>query len=481
MLIVSHAQNFTKNHFSVSIAPLIDVIKVAPMQSNEPNNLENSKPRILTQKPATQERKLDLRWIIAICCLPLFGIATAFGLAPQTSTSNVSVQTVVEDVMLPRLENSASNDAAASSFWATETILRDDTLASLLKRLNIHNQDAIDFLRRNQDAGALASQLKPGLSVRAETTDAGELIQLQYQINNTHILEVTHSDSGYMAKTHEISFSKHTVLKTATIKNSLFNATDEADIPDAIAMQLIDIFSTDIDFQTDLRKGDRLIVAYEAEYNEGLQVKAGQVLSAEFTNDGKTYSAVMYRDPQGRVAYYTPEGKSMHKSFLRSPLEFSRISSGFSSSRLHPILQTMRAHRGVDYAAPIGTHVKASGDGVVSFIGAKGGYGNVIVLQHANKISTVYGHLSAFAPGLHQGAKVSQGEIIAFVGMTGLATGPHLHYEFLLNGDHRDPVTVALPDAAPIPADQKNRFLAQKAEHIAQLHLLRTSHIAAIE
>lgn len=449
------------------------------MQSNEPNNLENSKPRILTQKSSSQARKLDLRWIIAISCLPLLGIATAFGIAPQTLTDNIAVQTVVEDVALPHLD--APSSSATTAFWTTETIRRDDTLASLLKRLNIRNDDAIDFLRTNHDASYLASQLKPGQTVRAQTSEAGTLIELQYQINATNLLSVTNSDSGYIAKTREISFNKHTVLKSATIKNSLFGATDAADIPDSIAMQLVDIFSTDIDFQTDLRKGDRLVVAYEAEYSEGLQVKAGQVLSAEFTNDGKTYSAFMYRDPVGHANYYSADGKSMHKSFLRSPLEFSRISSGFSTGRLHPILQTMRAHKGVDYAAPIGTRVKASGDGVVEFVGSKGGYGNVVVLQHNNKISTVYGHLSGFAPGLHAGTKVSQGEVIAFVGMTGLATGPHLHYEFLLNGEHRNPVTVALPSAEPIPSNYKAAFLAQKAEYAAQLNLLRTSNVASID
>ncbi len=451
------------------------------MQSNEPNNLENSKPRILTQKTATKARKLDLRWIIAISCLPLLGIATAFGIAPQTLTDNISVETIVEEVALPQFDALSNVSAITQSFWVTEIIRRDDTLASLLKRLNILNDDAIEFLRTNHDAGKLASQLKPGQTVRAQTNEAGKLIALQYQFNSTNLLSVIKADSGYIAKTHEINRNKHTVLKSATIQNSLFGATDAAEIPDSVAMQLVDIFSTDIDFQTDLRKGDRLVVAYEAEYSEGLQVKAGQVLSAEFTNDGKTYSAFIYRDPSGHVAYYTADGKSMQKSFLRSPLEFSRISSGFSSRRLHPTLQTMRAHKSVDYAAPIGTRVKASANGTVEFIGSKGGYGKVIVLQHNNKISTVYGHLSGFASSLRPGAKVSQGEVIAFVGMSGLATGPHLHYEFLLNGENRDPVTIALPTAAPIPTNYRAAFLAKKAEYTAQLNLLRASNVASID
>jgi len=190
---------------------------------------------------------------------------------------------------------------------------------------------------------------------------------------------------------------------------------------------------------------------------------------------------VLYRNPEGGESYYTPEGKSLHKSFLRSPLEFTRISSGFSLGRYHPILQRMRAHKGVDYAAPTGTRVKASSDGVVAFVGKKGGYGNVIVLQHRNDVSTVYGHLSRFAKGLHRGEKVSQGEIIGYVGMTGMATGPHLHYEFLLHGKHRDPLKVALPTAEPLPRKYKADFMVSSAALTAQLNLLSSSNIALLE
>jgi len=198
-------------------------------------------------------------------------------------------------------------------------------------------------------------------------------------------------------------------------------------------------------------------------------------------NNGKTYRAIGYRDSNGEMHYYTPDGKSLHKSFLRSPLEFTRISSGFSLGRFHPVLQRMRAHKGVDMAAPTGTRVKASGDATVDFVGQKGGYGNVIVLRHANGVSTVYGHLSRFAPGLHRGEKVAQGEVIGFVGMTGLATGPHLHYEFLLNGEHRDPMKVALPKADPINAQNKVAFDAVSNQLSAQLNLLGTSNIAALD
>lgn len=271
------------------------------------------------------------------------------------------------------------------------------------------------------------------------------------------------------------------ILKSAKIKSSLFGATDDANIPDHVAIQIADIFESEIDFNTDLRRDDHFNVIYEGSYDQGELLKTGNVLAVEFVNNGKTYRAVGFRDENNQMQYYTPDGKSLHKSFLRSPLEFTRVTSGFSLARFHPVLQRMRAHKGVDMAAPTGTRVKASGDAVVDFAGQKGGYGNVIVLKHDHGISTVYGHLSRFADGLHRGAKVAQGEIIGFVGMTGLATGPHLHYEFLINGEHHDPMTVALPKANPIDAQNKVAFDSISSQFTAQLQLLGASNIAALE
>ncbi|MCB5208380.1 OapA family protein [Methylovorus mays] len=448
------------------------------MQRSEPS----SKPGILSQNRRFKERKLRLRWLLAFSSLPLFGIFTAFGIAPQTSVQDINIHTVVENIELPEtIAPLVQVDAQNSSFWQADQIRRDDTLASLLSRLNITNDDAIEFLKRNPDARALATQLRPGRSIQAQTNQDGQLLKLQYQTDNNSTLHVELTANGYEAHVAETVMETHSVLKSAEIKSSLFGATDEAGIPDAIAIQLAEIFSSDIDFHSDLRRGDRFVVVYEASYWNGELARTGQVLAAEFINNGKTYRAVRYRTPEGQVSYYTPEGKSLHKSFLRSPLEFSRISSGFSLGRFHPILQKMRAHKGVDYAAPIGTRVKASADAVVDFVGVKNGYGNVVVLRHQNGISTVYGHLSRFATGLHRGSKVSQGDIIAYVGMTGLATGPHLHYEFLLNGQHRDPLTVALPNAVPIAPKYKADFIANSSKLVAQLQLLIRSNLASLE
>lgn len=445
-----------------------------------------SKTNILSQKSNLKERKLRLRWLLALSSLPLFGIYAAFAIAPQTMTQDVEIATVIEEITLPQSlsEEIATidppEDFLVESYWQIDQVRRDDTLTSLLTRLNITNPEAINFLRHHSDASALSSQLRPGRAINAETNQLGELLKLEYEIDFARTLIVERTSSGYQAHQSETTLETLPTLKSAEITSSLFAATDSANIPDQIAIQMAEMFSSEIDFHTDLRKGDRFNVVYETQYRGGQLVKTGLVLAAEFTNKGKTHRAVMYRNPEGEVNYFTPEGKSLHKSFLRSPLEFSRISSGFSMGRFHPILQRMRAHKGVDYAAPTGTRIKAASDGVVSFTGVKGGYGNVIILKHQNNMSTLYGHLSRFA-GLRTGQRVSQGQIIGYVGKSGMATGPHLHYELLVNGQHRDPLKVALPVANPIEQKYKAHFFASSAPLITQLNLLSASNLASIE
>lgn len=427
-------------------------------------------------------RKFKLRWILAISCLPLFGIYTAFGIAPQTLTGTITTASVVEEINLPEMfEHTSPASVDAQSFWYKDHVRRDDTLQSLLSRLNIRNREAIEYIRNNEVSSDIARSLIPGRQIEAKTDSDGNLIQLEYQLSSDQFITVSKSESGYESKKETYLLEVRPILKSAEIKSSLFGATDDANIPDHIAIQLADIFESEINFHTDLRRGDRFNVIYEGSYNQGELFKTGNVLAAEFVNNGKTYRAIGFRDDSNQMQYFTPEGKSLHKSFLRSPLEFTRVSSGFNLARFHPVLQRIRAHKGVDMAAPTGTRIKAAGDAVVEFVGQKGGYGNVITLKHANGVSTVYGHLSRFASGLRRGAKVAQGEIIGFVGMTGTATGPHLHYEFLVNGEHRDPMKVALPKANPIDARDKAQFDSISNQLSAQLRLLGTSNIAALE
>lgn len=462
------------------------------MDNNEPN--QNNTPfnyfakenlvqdseitSILAQNANKTERSIKLRWILAISCLPLFGIYAAFGIAPQTVIGNIATSTVLEEIALP---DSAVADDTEQHFWYKEHVRRDDTLNNVLSRLNIHNRDAINFIRNDAVASEIASALKPGRKIEAQTDSDGNLVSLDYQLETDTFIEIKQTESGFEASKVVHKLESRPILKSAKIKNSLFGATDDANIPDSVAVQVAEMFESEIDFNTDLRRGDQFNVIYEGSYDQGELVKTGDVLAAEFINNGKTYKAVGYRDDAGEMQYYTPEGKSLHKSFLRSPLEFTRISSGFSLGRFHPILQRMKAHKGIDLAAPSGTRIKASGDAVVDFVGKKSGYGNVLVLKHDNGISTVYGHLSRFADGLHRGKKVAQGNIIGFVGMTGLATGPHLHYEFLVNGQPRDPMKVALPKADPITGQDKTVFDAISNQMTSQLQLLGNSNIAALD
>jgi len=449
---------------------------------NELNQNNSNQFAILAQNADKAERKLKLRWILAISCLPLFGIYAAFGIAPQTLIGSIPTATVIEEIALPGIDKDTDGAvSAAENFWYKDYVRRDDTLQSLLSRLNIRNRDAQDFIRTDQAASEIAKALIPGKQIEAETDADGNLINLEYQLNAEEFITVHKTTSGYAAEKSTRKLEVRPILKSAKINNSLFGATDDANIPDSIAIQLADIFESEIDFHTDLRKGDHFNVIYEGNYSQGELLKTGDVLAAEFVNNGKTYRAVGYRSQDGKMEYYTPDGKSLHKSFLRSPLEFTRVSSGFSVARFHPVLQTIRAHKGVDMAAPTGTRVKASGDAVVEFAGQKGGYGNVIVLKHNNGVSTVYGHLSRFAAGLKRGEKVAQGEIIGYVGMTGVATGPHLHYEFLLNGKHYDPMKVALPKANAIETRNKAEFDTISNQLSAQLRLLSSSNIAALE
>lgn len=452
------------------------------MDINELNQNNSTQSSILAQNADKAERKLKLRWILAISCLPLFGIYAAFGIAPQTLTGTIATESVIEEIALPNTSeftNASSN--IEQNFWYKDYVRRDDTLQSVLSRLNIRNRDAHDFIRSDQTASEVAKALIPGKQIEAETDIDGNLIAFEYQLNADQFITIKKTVTGYEADKLTRQLEVRPILKSAEIKSSLFGATDDANIPDHVAIQLADIFESEIDFHTDLRRGDHFNVIYEGSYSQGELLKTGDVIAVEFVNDGKTYRAIGYRDHDNQMQYYTPEGKSLHKSFLRSPLEFTRVSSGFNLARFHPVLQRIRAHKGVDMAAPTGTRVKASGDAVVDFVGRKGGYGNVIVLKHNNGVSTVYGHLSRFAAGLHRGAKVAQGEVVGFVGMTGTATGPHLHYEFLLNGQHRDPMKVALPKANSIEVNNKPEFDSISNQLTAQLRLLGASNIAALE
>lgn len=344
---------------------------------------------------------------------------------------------------------------------------RNDTLDAIFRRMAL---DPADLAAIRQLPGIRQSLdfLRPGDAIKLTHRD-GTVKELSRKVSETETLHVVRDDAGFAAEMTENPVQKRIRTASATIDSSLFQAAESAQISETVALKLANVFAWDIDFVLDIREGDRFTAVYEQIYQDGKYLRDGDVLAAEFVNNGRVYRAVRYVSDSGAVGYYTPDGKPMRKAFLRAPVEFTRVSSVFNPHRLHPILNLIRGHMGTDYAAPIGTPVHAAGDGRVSFEGVRGGYGNAIVLSHSNDISTLYGHMSRFARDIHVGSHVQQGEVIGYVGMTGLATGPHLHYEYLKNGVHMDPQTVKLPGADPLPADALGNFRAQTAPYLADL------------
>lgn len=347
------------------------------------------------------------------------------------------------------------------------TVGRNDTLDSIFRRNSLNLSDlaairALPGVRQGLD------QLKVGDLIRL-THKQGDIQTLVRKVSETQTLSVTRAESGFAANLTDNPLDVRVRTATATIDSSLFQAAETAKMSDPIALKLAAVFAWDIDFVLDIRQGDQFTVEYQQVYQDGKYLRDGEVLAAEFINNGHTYRTVRYVSDSGHAGYYTPDGRPMRKAFLRAPVDFTRVSSAFNPHRLHPILNTIRGHMGTDYAAPTGTPVHVAGDGRVSFAGTKGGYGNCIMVAHGNNISTLYGHLSRFARATHVGARVDQGEIIGYVGMTGLATGPHLHYEYLVNGVHKNPQTVQLPGAEPLRAQALAEFHERTSGILAAL------------
>jgi len=369
--------------------------------------------------------------------------------------------------MVEALALHAEQQAAPKTYVREEQFQRADTVAAFVGRLGLADP-RLARLRALRE-------LRPGTYVSAEVGADGELISLAWLSGRDTLVRIAPEGDRYARSESLAPLETRVSMKSGVIRSSLFGASDDAGIPDAVAMQLADVFGGDIDFHRDLRKGDRFTVAYETHYLGGRAVRSGRVLAAEFVNQGKTFRAVHYGS-----SYYTPEGRNMRKAFLRSPLEFSRVTSGFGM-RLHPIARIWTAHKGTDYAAAVGTRVRATADGVVEFVGVKGSYGKVVLLRHHGQYSTVYAHLSRFPAGLHRGQRVAQNDTIGFVGQTGWATGPHLHYEFQVAGQPRNPRTLAMPSGLPVPQQQLPDFLAHAAPLLTRLDLVANGEVARLE
>jgi murein DD-endopeptidase MepM/ murein hydrolase activator NlpD len=433
---------------------------------------------ILAQNSRQQAKRRGAMWLPSLAMLPLFGVVAAFGFAPDTQPDSVDIRHVVEDVSLPLPSARAGSDT--ENFWREERIQRGDTVAAILLRLGVDDQEAMNYLLQARGVRSLY-KLIPGRTVKAITTNHGRLEQLSYLNADGRQLLVKRNADGFDATEQTPDLEPRIMQNSGTINYSLFGATDAAGLHENIAIQLADIFSSDVDFNRDLRQGDRFTVVYEANYADGEFVGVGRVIAAEFTNQGRSHRAVYFEDEEGRGGYYGPDGKNVRKAFLRSPLAFSRITSRYSNARFHPVLRKWRAHRGIDYGAPTGTPVRATANGSVRFAGRKGGYGNLIALRHANGYGTQYAHLSRFAQGIRNGARVAQGQVIGYVGQTGLANGPHLHYEFLVNGSQRDPIKLALPPGPPITPERRDAFETAAAPLLSRLDLLGDTNLALLD
>lgn len=409
--------------------------------------------------------------------------ADAQTLIDATPVTTASVQTrITLPLSIPNGKHAASSEplptepAPQNINWKTATVKSGDNLALIFARQGLSPQE-LDRVMRSDKSTASLKRLMPGQQFKFGIDD-GKLQQLVYKIDDLNTLNVKRDAEGNFSVTTDTRQMETRVTNTSgVIDSSLFLAGMAAGLSDNLIMELAGIFGWDIDFVLDIRSGDHFTLIYEELYLDGQKKRDGNILAAEFVNRGKSYRALRYTDANGIADYYSPDGRSMRKAFLRTPVDFTRISSRFGN-RYHPTLKKRKNHHGVDYAAPRGTPIKAAGDGKMTFVGRKGGYGKAVIIQHGGKYSTLYAHMSRIKPGSHRGKRVRQGETIGYVGSTGRSTGPHLHYEFRVNGVHRNPLTVKLPDAAPIKKKYKADFLNKSRGLIALLDVLQRTTVA---
>ena len=361
--------------------------------------------------------------------------------------------------------------------WLEHRIRPGESFYLVMRAMGVAPATVQSIMQSGEQARSLLD-LKPGQVLRAQAPD-GELEALDYEIDLLNRLEIRRADDGYAANLHTRPTETSVSRASGTVTNSLYVSAQQAGLSDRAILELAEMFGWDIDFTQDLQPGDRFSVIYNQITVDGQKVQDGDILAAEFVNGGKTYRAVRYTAPDGRVSVYKPDGSSMRKSFSRNPLPVTRITSRFNPNRLHPIFKTVRPHRGVDYGAAVGTPVQVTGDGRLAFVGRQGGYGNVVIVDHGRGIRTLYAHLSRFAASLGRGQAVTQGQVIGYVGATGWATGPHLHYEFQVGGQQKDPQTVALPNIT-LPDAYRRHFRQQTAPWIAMLDDMPVTPMAQV-
>lgn len=448
---------FTRLHAVIILAVIMFIATVASFTSNDVKaNLKAEQPQAIPFSNTSLSQ-------IHVSLTPLKTHKTPI-LNHVVQKNEAQNETVEESKPSPTLKQT------------TLKIKSGHSLSSIFKKHQLSSQDLHAVMQKGKGAKILRN-LQPGRMLNIESDEKGQIYSLSYEINRLQSLNIQRVDDHFKIETTSKPVEKRVNFSQGEIKSSLFEAGKQAGLSDALVMEMAGIFGWDIDFALDIRKGDKFSILYEEQYLLGKKYKTGNILAAEFTNNGETFKAIRFTDKDGHSNYYTPEGLSMRKTFLRSPVDFRRISSRFGK-RKHPILNRMRLHKGVDYAARRGTPVQSSGDGKVIFKGRKGGYGRVVIIQHGNRYQTLYAHLNGFKRGIRVGKHVKQGQTIAFVGSSGRATGPHLHYEFRVNGAHRNPLTVKLPTAAPIKSNYKNDFNNYAERLLAQLDTYKPTRLA---
>lgn len=397
---------------------------------------------------------------------------------PATPISVPAVETIISTIAAVPEPAKVDAPKPAAPQWKEFTVQNGDNLSILFKRAGLNDRTIYELFSDAKDAKDLRN-IRPGQKMAFLVKD-GQLQGLNYIIDELNTLNFARDNKGFKSKEITLKPDVKYAFRQASIDSSLYMAGKRAGMPSNLTMELANIFGWDIDFALDIQKGDSFKVMYEEQFLNGKKIGTGKIMAAEFTNSGKTFKAVRYTDKQGSSNYYTPDGRGMHKAFLRTPIEFARISSHFSLGRKHPVLHIIRAHKGTDYAAARGTPIRSTGNGKVAFAGRKNGFGNTVIIQHGQGIETLYGHMHGFAKGVRSGSRVSQGDVIGYVGSTGLASGPHLHYEFHVNGQVRNPVTVPLPKSIGIEKTELARFNETTRPLIAKLDQYKSSSRLAV-
>lgn len=438
-----------------------------------------------------REKRLRLNHLhLMVIIATILVIGTLFSLVSLDAKANRHVEQlntqnesqIVLPITIPALSpssvettNTPDNNVNEQQ-WITAIVKRGDSLASIFKRHQLDASELHTIMEVGDDTQRLRS-VRPGQQFKLLLDQDNAIQKLVYEINQFESLTVDRDGDNFVSSYHHKDVEKRTNSATVVIRSSLFEAGREAGISDKLTMELAHIFGWDIDFALDMRQGDHFTMLYEEHFLNGLKVDDGEILAAEFVNQGQSFHAIRYTDESGRSDYYSPDGLSMRKAFLRTPVDFRRISSRFGK-RKHPVLSGIRMHKGVDYSAPTGTPIKSAGDGKVIHQGRKGGYGRTVIIQHGGSYSTLYAHMSSYRKGIHVGKRVKQGQVIGYVGSSGRATGPHLHYEFRISGVHRNPLTVKLPNAQPIDSKFKQAFVLHAETMMSQLTMFKETHLA---